>query len=194
MDTLLKVNGDKKLTKAIDNKQNGVVEALVEAILTGGIPGGTEMTQKDLAESLGVSRMPVREALLVLEYQGLVERLPNNHVRVTDVSATNVNEIFDMCCGLEKEAVAGILGDAEAFADVFTSSPLLDDGAKELAAHRNICNLVENPFKKRTLTTIVETYVAHRIGQADYDNAKGLKLLKDFAKGKNHKYFDNLKE
>ena len=36
--------------------------SLQQAILSGQIPAGTEMTQNELAESLGVSRMPVREA------------------------------------------------------------------------------------------------------------------------------------
>ena len=55
----------------IQKKNGGVVEALQQAILSGQIPAGTEMTQNELAESLGVSRMPVREALMILEYQGL---------------------------------------------------------------------------------------------------------------------------
>ena len=59
-------------------KQGSIVEAISQAILSGQIPAGTEMTQKELAESLGVSRMPVREALILLEYQGLIHRLPNN--------------------------------------------------------------------------------------------------------------------
>ena len=45
----------------IQKKNGGVVEALQQAILSGQIPAGTEMTQNELAESLGVSRMPVRE-------------------------------------------------------------------------------------------------------------------------------------
>ena len=44
----------------IQKKNGGVVEALQQAILSGQIPAGTEMTQNELAESLGVSRMPVR--------------------------------------------------------------------------------------------------------------------------------------
>ena len=56
----------------IQKKNGGVVEALQQAILSGQIPAGTEMTQNELAESLGVSRMPVREALMILEYQGLI--------------------------------------------------------------------------------------------------------------------------
>lgn len=42
--------------------------------MAGNIPDGSEMTQNELAESLGVSRMPVREALILLEYQGLIDR------------------------------------------------------------------------------------------------------------------------
>ena len=72
------------LQLGIEKKQNSVIGILKEEILSGNIPCGTEMTQTELAESLGVSRMPVREALILLEYQGLVERLPNNHVKVTE--------------------------------------------------------------------------------------------------------------
>lgn len=45
-------------------KQGSIVEAISQAILSGQIPAGTEMTQKELAESLGVSRMPVRLSLI----------------------------------------------------------------------------------------------------------------------------------
>ena len=53
-------------------KQGSIVELLRDEILAGNIPDGSEMTQNELAESLGVSRMPVREALILLEYQGLI--------------------------------------------------------------------------------------------------------------------------
>ena len=62
----------------IQKKQGSVVEILKHEILLGNIPSGTEMTQNELATSLGVSRMPVREALILLEYQGtyLVQKRP----------------------------------------------------------------------------------------------------------------------
>ena len=53
--------GDSMERIGIQKKNGGVVEALQQAILSGQIPAGTEMTQNELAESLGVSRMPVRE-------------------------------------------------------------------------------------------------------------------------------------
>ena len=42
----------------IQKKQGSIVEVLRDEILSGNIPAGTEMTQTELAESLGVSRMP----------------------------------------------------------------------------------------------------------------------------------------
>ena len=48
----------------IKKKQGSIVEALRDAILSGSIPADTEMTQNELAQSLGVSRMPVREAFM----------------------------------------------------------------------------------------------------------------------------------
>ena len=77
----------------IKKKQGSIVEALRDAILSGSIPADTEMTQNELAQSLGVSRMPVREALIILEYQGLIRRLPNNHVRV-------VPQTCSVCVGI----------------------------------------------------------------------------------------------
>ena len=47
-------------------KQGSIVELLRDEILAGNIPDGSEMTQNELAEGLGVSRMPVREALILL--------------------------------------------------------------------------------------------------------------------------------
>ena len=78
----------------IQKKNGGVVEALQQAILSGQIPAGTEMTQNELAESLGVSRMPVREALMILEYQGLLLRLPNNHVKAADLNEDALRQVL----------------------------------------------------------------------------------------------------
>ena len=49
-------------------KQGSIVELLRDEILAGNIPDGSEMTQNELAESLGVSRMPVRVASLTEDY------------------------------------------------------------------------------------------------------------------------------
>ena len=87
----------------IQKKNGGVVEALQQAILSGQIPAGTEMTQNELAESLGVSRMPVREALMILEYQGLIIRLPNNRIKAADLNEDALRQILALGAQLERQ-------------------------------------------------------------------------------------------
>ena len=47
--------------------------------------------------------MPVREALILLEYQGLIDRLPNNHVRVASLTEDYFRHILKTGCRLELE-------------------------------------------------------------------------------------------
>ncbi|MBR1486087.1 MAG: GntR family transcriptional regulator [Synergistaceae bacterium] len=75
-------------------KSETALEILQEAILSGNIQSGTEITQNEAAQSLGVSRMPVREAFIILEYCGLVERLPGQHVRVSSFDDEIIKNIF----------------------------------------------------------------------------------------------------
>lgn len=60
-----------------------VYATLSEAILDGTLPPGERLRDQDLAERLGVSRTPVREALQRLERSGMVEVSPNRYTRVS---------------------------------------------------------------------------------------------------------------
>jgi DNA-binding GntR family transcriptional regulator len=59
-----------------------VVEHLRARILSGELPPGARIRQEEIASELGSSRLPVREALLVLRHQGLVRLRPNAGARV----------------------------------------------------------------------------------------------------------------
>ena len=54
---------------------DSILTKLEEAILKGDYPPGSRLLERDLAAKLGVSRVPVREALQALERWGLVNRL-----------------------------------------------------------------------------------------------------------------------
>ena len=62
---------------------------------------GSNVPEQDLAESLGVSRTPVREALIRLESEGLVEIIPRHGVRVLPIRAEDMREIYDILTALE---------------------------------------------------------------------------------------------
>ncbi|MEO6958985.1 MAG: GntR family transcriptional regulator [Burkholderiaceae bacterium] len=82
-----------------------VVQALRRAILEGALEGGATIRQEDVARQFGVSRVPVREALLKLEGEGLVETLPRRGVVVTMLSTEGFEEILEMRIALESLAL-----------------------------------------------------------------------------------------
>jgi DNA-binding GntR family transcriptional regulator len=67
-------------------------QALREAIVTGELPPGTRLSENELAETLGVSRTPVREALLRLREEQLVEAIPQLGTFVTPISVSAVED------------------------------------------------------------------------------------------------------
>jgi DNA-binding GntR family transcriptional regulator len=82
-----------------------IAESLREEILRGTIPPGRPLRQEELADRFGVSRLPVRDALLRLEAQGLVEVVPNRGAFVVSLSADEVREIYDLRILLEGDAI-----------------------------------------------------------------------------------------
>lgn len=74
---------------------------LREQILSGAFPVGTRIKTEEIANSLGVSRMPVRDALQQLHSEGLVVIRPNRGAIVTKLTADEIQEMFDIRAALE---------------------------------------------------------------------------------------------
>lgn len=79
---------------------------LKDQILTNAMPPGFQAPEPEIAERLGMSRTPVREALIRLEAEGLVELKPRRGARVLPVVATDMKEIYDILSTLEPMAAA----------------------------------------------------------------------------------------
>ena len=73
-----------------------VSEHLLEAIIAGRIPAGTHLKEVALAREHAVSRATIREALIALEKSQFVERIPRFGVRVTELGAEDVFELFEV--------------------------------------------------------------------------------------------------
>ncbi|ACX53173.1 transcriptional regulator, GntR family [Ammonifex degensii KC4] len=78
-----------------------VFESLREAIIKGILKPGERLMELQLAEELGVSRTPVREALRKLELEGLVVMLPRRGAYVAGLSAKDIADIFEVRAALE---------------------------------------------------------------------------------------------
>lgn len=82
-----------------------VVSRLREAILKREFQPGERLVQEELAEAMGVSRMPIREALRQLEKEGLVTLEAHKGAIVTPVTPDDIEEIYYLRSVLESEVV-----------------------------------------------------------------------------------------
>jgi len=81
------------------------LDALRERILHGEYPEGEPLRQDAIAEELGVSRIPVREALRQLEAEGLVTFSPHRGAVVSTMSLQEIAELFELRAEIESDLV-----------------------------------------------------------------------------------------
>ncbi|WP_164863686.1 GntR family transcriptional regulator [Agromyces sp. LHK192] len=80
-------------------------DILRDAILSGALAPGQKLRQETLAEAIGVSRLPVRSALIQLEAEGLVEFHDRRGAIVKALSAEQAREVYDIRVLLEGQAL-----------------------------------------------------------------------------------------
>ncbi len=91
---------------ALPSRTVAVLEAIKHAILTGELKAGQPLVETDLAEVLGVSKTPVREALKTLAGAGLVTMNPYKGAAVRVVDDEQARHVYDARLLLEPEALA----------------------------------------------------------------------------------------
>jgi len=84
------------LAAPVRSASSAVVQLLRHALDSGRWAPGEPLRQEEIAAELGVSRVPVREALFQLQAEGLVEVVPNKGVYVRTLSVAQLQEIFHL--------------------------------------------------------------------------------------------------
>lgn len=124
------------------------VRRLRSEILSGALVPGERLVEEQLTRRFGTSRAPLREALRLLGQQGLVEHLPRRGVRVTELSARDIDELFSLRDVLEQFALRSALApDALPAADGLAAmdeavermelATQVGDGLAQAAGHRD---------------------------------------------------------
>ncbi len=90
--------------------RTSVTEAIRQVILDGGLMPGEQVNQAHIAEQLGVSRGPVREALGQLEEEGLIKNIPYKGTFVTEITPTYIAELYSIRRVLETFAIRCAVG------------------------------------------------------------------------------------
>lgn len=118
-----------------------VFENIRTAIMEGTLRPGERLMEIQLAEQLGVSRTPVREAIRKLELEGLVIMLPRKGAYVASISKKDLVDILELRVGLEGMAA------------YYAAERISEDEIKEL---ENISKVLEDYIKKNDLENMLK--------------------------------------
>jgi len=151
-----------------------VVVDLRQRILSGELAPGTPLRQEALAEELGVSRIPLREAVRLLSSEGLVDLQPHRGAYVMPLSTDEVREFFELRVQLEPwllrlaipNQMEADLQQAEALVDVMENVAAGEWSRLNWCLHEALYRPANRPFALnivRTLHEKSERYLNHRI-------------------------------
>jgi GntR family transcriptional regulator, rspAB operon transcriptional repressor len=118
-----------------------IYDSLKKKILDNQIMPGERLMQEEIAEVFNASRTPIRQAFILLEKDGLVERLPQGGVRVTQIDIEMVRDVFgirgaleayavELACEKIQEADIDQLKKIEQQASAILATPSVDNGSQ----------------------------------------------------------------
>ena len=161
-----------------------VYEVVLRAIVHGDLKPGYQIRDLDVAESLGVSRTPVREALQRLADEGLIETTPGAATRVTPIDVGAVRNIYPIVGTLHALAIrlgAQRIGPAEiealasanaAFAAAVDEAHITGALASDDAFHGVVLDAAANPELRRTLDRLMPHIRRFQLTQFSSESAR----------------------
>lgn len=156
-----------------------IVSAIRSEILAGNMRPGEELTQELIAEQLGVSRMPVREALQSLAQEGLIVRLPNRHMQVAAMEEKQVRDTFRMAAAMETEILLMIPEEKrdELLLRLSELAETAGNGEQKVAAgaemawHRYALASLKNSYIHQLFLRLLDSYVSYAVERLKRGNA-----------------------
>lgn len=157
---------DKKPILNIKSLKEQVYEYLREQMRTGKIMSGSVIDMEETSQTLGVSKTPLRDALLQLEMEGFVSILPRRKVVVSALTLQDIKNYYEIIGALESAALlSGFdrIRDAEIKAMEHLNAEMkeaIDKGdfdryyEKNLAFHNVFINPSDNESLKKTVNTL----------------------------------------
>nr|WP_296958512.1 GntR family transcriptional regulator [uncultured Mediterraneibacter sp.] len=162
-----------------------IIETIKNEILSGKMEPGTELAQEALAERLGVSRMPIREALQNLVQEGFAVRLPNRHMQAVVLNAEQIHDVFRMTSLLVAENTILLMKKEKGREKDISVLDFLDRPADEqldqilngmenapdvkrmaeweILFHERLISLLENPYLEQMQMKSLQGYVTYAI-------------------------------
>lgn len=130
-----------------------VIENIRDAILSGDFPAGMRLTELQLADEMGVSRTPIREAIRNLEQEGLVVMIPRRGAYVADVSIHDINEVYEIRTALETLA-AGLAAERIEDSEIEEMDTAFHDVIYKASRNKRCMNIIST--LRQQITSIRE--------------------------------------
>jgi GntR family transcriptional regulator, rspAB operon transcriptional repressor len=154
------------MDKVAEIKREEIYRRLREDVLSCVIMPGQSLHENDLAERFGVSKSPIRDALMRLEADGLVTVQSRKGYRVSPVSVADADDMYELRAKIEAAVmgiVAGAASDEElASLDRFRSPKAWDNNGGFIAYnrefHRSVANLCRNKRLKAVALDLIEQF------------------------------------
>ena len=137
-----------------------MAEQIADEILSGRIPGGSQLKQEELAEAFEASRIPI------LENQGLIIRLATRRITVTELDKEQICLIYSMISEMTKKALKSLKhsGKTAQLEELLMTSGL----SGEVQPAEAMCDLVENEYIKRLLRNASDSYIRFALSTGHY--------------------------
>ena len=178
------------MKSAHSTMEDMVLNAMREAILFGVFPPGERLPQDKIADTLGVSRIPVRASLRQLESEGLVELRPYRGAIVRLFSPEEVSEIYELRILLESDLLTRVIacmsdeeiGDIADLADAMDSE---EDPTvwmdKRQAFYSHLYQFAERPRTLDIVTNLRSVLGSHWMS-IKFDRSDGHHVLVDYVR------------
>ena len=146
-----------------------VFNTLRQAILKGELKPGERLMEIALAERLGVSRTPIREAMRKLEQEGLVVMIPRRGAQVANITEKDLNDVLEnvaiekACARMTEEAMRTLWLAAKEFEHTITEGNLVKLAEADVAFHEVIYQASDNKRLIQVLNNMREQIYRYRV-------------------------------
>ncbi len=142
------------------NLKDTAADHIREQILTGAFRPGTKVDQDEIAITLGISRLPVREALIELAQEGLVESIPRRGAFVVELDADDIIDhfrVYGMVAAMAARRCAERIDQAglDALHELHEQMKVATDPARQVALNFQFHRLIHHAGGSRQLLSIL---------------------------------------